>query len=300
MTTRIPTRTGPARCLCCHTPFADGYIRARTCACRWPLCTCGKCQVHCRCSRVASEHRRNNQKETCHMARNVLHLPYGKERGRYASDRRGITPTLENAWVEPDPTPTGKKELSVCSEMGKRGSLSYLSSELATVNPGNCTDENRESFRGVRKHAFPVVQPRPTVSQADKPWPKSHYLVAYSSPPFAASQGNKVDWRDFMSTNRIHLYNADNQEVGHISESTLSALIDSGLLNRESTPAALLTASTPSTPIQCLHCTSPRTTGLFCADCFERISREEATFAPAWYGPDWDEACSADERMVSA
>lgn len=92
-----------------------------------------------------------------------------------------------------------------------------------------------------------------------------------------------------MSTNRIHLYHADGQEVGHISESTLTALIDSGLLNRESTPAATIA---PASTHLCIHstCMKPATIGVFCASCFEHLRVFERAFAEEWHGPDWTEA----------
>lgn len=100
-------------------------------------------------------------------------------------------------------------------------------------------------------------------------------------------------------TNRIHLFNADGQEVGHISESTLSALIDSGLLNRESTPVATLTSSTPSTHL-CIHstCMQPASVGAFCRGCFEHLRVFEPGFAEAWYR-EWPEALACAERMMS-
>lgn len=100
-----------------------------------------------------------------------------------------------------------------------------------------------------------------------------------------------------MSTisHRIHLFNADGQEVGNISSLTLSALIESGLLDRENTPAENLA------PIHgpCIECAlHPRAIGIFCRCCFERLWACEAKWAAAWYGRDWDEAVQQAEREV--
>lgn len=97
------------------------------------------------------------------------------------------------------------------------------------------------------------------------------------------------------TSTRIHLFNADGMEIGAISEMTLSALIDSGLLDREDTPAENLA------PIHgpCIECAlHPRAIGIFCRCCFERLRACDARWAREWYGADWDEACKQAEREV--
>jgi hypothetical protein len=119
------------------------------------------------------------QRKACHMARTMINLPYGKERGRYASDRRGITPTLENAWVESDAAKSGAEELPVCPEVGKGRILRDLSRQLATTHPEDCSRQDQESLWGITEHAFPVAQLRPIVSQALSRSRCLRYLVVY-------------------------------------------------------------------------------------------------------------------------
>lgn len=94
---------------------------------------------------------------------------------------------------------------------------------------------------------------------------------------------------------RIQLFNVDGDHIGHISATTFSALIESGLLNREGTPAENLA------PIHgpCIECgLHPRAIGIFCRCCFEQLRACDARWAAAWYGLDWDEACQQAEREV--
>lgn len=102
--------------------------------------------------------RAHNQQNTCHVARIMVNLPHGKERGMYASDGRSVTRSLKNAWVEPDPTPTRETELSLRSKVGKQGILCHQSGGFATTHTGGCTDENRESLWRVDEYAFPVAR----------------------------------------------------------------------------------------------------------------------------------------------
>lgn len=97
------------------------------------------------------------------------------------------------------------------------------------------------------------------------------------------------------TSTRIHLFNADDQEIGNISELALSALIDSGLLDREDTPAENLA------PIHgpCIECNHPRAIGIFCRCCFERLLACDAKWAAAWYGRDWQEALDAAREVRS-
>ena len=122
-----------------------------------------------------------SKEKACHMARTMVNLPYGKERGMYASDGRGVTPTLKNAWVEPDPTPSRKKKLSVCSEVGERRVLRYLSGEFATTHPGSSSSENWKSFWRVIENAFPVAHLLPTNLQLLSSRVCPRYLIAHYS-----------------------------------------------------------------------------------------------------------------------
>lgn len=97
-------------------------------------------------------------RKTCHMAQSVVNLPHGKERGMYASDRRRVTRTLKNAWVEPDPAPQRETELSLCSEMGKQGILCNQSGEPTTTQTRGCSGVNKESLWRVTEYAFPVAR----------------------------------------------------------------------------------------------------------------------------------------------
>lgn len=68
------------------------------------------------------------------------------------------------------------------------------------------------------------------------------------------------EWKSMTAVStRIHLFNADGQEVGNISATTFSALIESGLLDREGTPVENLA------PIHgpCIECGR-----LLCSRCF--------------------------------
>lgn len=95
----------------------------------------------------------------------------------------------------------------------------------------------------------------------------------------------------------VKLFNADGDHIGNISEMALSALIDSGLLDRENTPVENLA------PVNgpCIECAKhPRRVGIFCKCCFERLRACDAGFAAAWYGRDWEEAVAMAEREVQA
>jgi len=120
--------------------------------------------------------------KACHMARTMIHLPYGKERGRYASDRRGVTPTLENAWVEFDAAKQGTEELSVRSEMGKGRILCNLSRKLATTHPRDCSRQDQESLWRVTKHAFPVARcDSVSIGTRHQTAVRPRYLIAHCS-----------------------------------------------------------------------------------------------------------------------
>lgn len=98
------------------------------------------------------------------------------------------------------------------------------------------------------------------------------------------------------TSTRIHLFNADGMEIGNISEMALSALIDSGLLDRENTPVENLA------PIggPCIECAKhPRAIGIFCRCCFEHLRACDAKWAASWYGLDWEEAVKMAESEVS-
>lgn len=296
MTTRIPTRTGPQRCLCCHTPYADGYIRARTCACQWPLCTCGKCQVHCRCSALANSHAmKNSEKGFTFVTIRDMILEYPSKGGTYdrngrVTDRRGGSTETENAprphqataarWTDARLQDRGIME-SEAERAGSvdRGPKEQSNEELISVSSvastcGLLSFSGSQATSGCIRYLFAILR---------------RLAIGVKEMAEVAGKG--------LSMNRIHLFDMTGQEVGHISESTLSALIDSGLLNRECTPAATLATSTHL----CIHstCMQPASVGAFCASCFEHLRVFERAFAEAWYR-EWPEALACAERMVSA
>jgi len=99
-----------------------------------------------------------DRQNACHVARFMINLPHGKERGMYASDGRRVTRTLKNAWVEPDPTSQREAKLPLRSKVGKQGILCHQSSGFATTHARRCPDKNRESLWGVTEYAFPVAR----------------------------------------------------------------------------------------------------------------------------------------------
>lgn len=130
----------------------------------------------------------------------------------------------------------------------------------------------------------------------------NHHALQWFTTYCHVAMGYEVAvWRESMTTtsHRIELFNADGSHIGNISEMALSALIDSGLLDREDTPAENLA------PIHgpCIECDHPRAFGIFCRCCFLHLRTCDAKWAAAWYGLDWDEACqqaSLEEAEMAA
>lgn len=95
-------------------------------------------------------------------------------------------------------------------------------------------------------------------------------------------------------TTRIMLFNDAGLHIGSISRMALSALIDSGLLDRDDTPVENLA------PIHgpCIECgTHPCAIGIFCRCCFTRLQACDAAWAGEWYGLDWDEAVRVAQEV---
>lgn len=120
----------------------------------------------------------------CHMATIMICLPYGKERGLYANDGRGPTPTLEIAWLEPHLAQTTQERVPLRSEVGYRRILCQRKSKLARRTTGGRTEENQEIlWKKVNREklaSLPVVDTGYIlqVSQAGRMYPVHAYYLS--------------------------------------------------------------------------------------------------------------------------
>lgn len=76
----------------------------------------------------------------CHMATNMLQLPYGNERS--TNDGRRTTSTAQRAWMELAQTETQRAGISICSEVEARRNLHHVRSQLATHHTSRSSKEN--------------------------------------------------------------------------------------------------------------------------------------------------------------
>jgi hypothetical protein len=80
----------------------------------------------------------------CHMATNMLQLPYGNE--RTTNDGRRITSTAQRAWMELAQAKTQRAGISICSEVEARRNLHHVRSQLATHYNRRSSKENYSSL----------------------------------------------------------------------------------------------------------------------------------------------------------
>lgn len=76
----------------------------------------------------------------CHMATNMLQLPYGNERS--TNDGRRTTSTAQRAWMELAQAETQRAGISICSEVEARRNLHHVRSQLATHHTSRSSKEN--------------------------------------------------------------------------------------------------------------------------------------------------------------
>jgi len=81
----------------------------------------------------------------CHMSKNMLHLPYGKERGMYANDGRRSGYIPEIARMEPVPAEARETRILLCSEVAQRGGLHCSSTSCISSDPRTSPFQATES-----------------------------------------------------------------------------------------------------------------------------------------------------------
>ena len=81
----------------------------------------------------------------CHMAINVLKLPYGNERGM--NDGRRPSPVTQRAWMELIQTQTARTRVSVCSEVEEGRDLHHIINQVAGTDRRRSSEEDRGCVR---------------------------------------------------------------------------------------------------------------------------------------------------------
>ena len=82
--------------------------------------------------------------DTCHMATDMLQLPYGNE--RIMHDGRRTTSASQRIWMEPTQAKAARKEISICSEVERRRDLYYSGVQLANNHARRSSEENSSSL----------------------------------------------------------------------------------------------------------------------------------------------------------
>jgi hypothetical protein len=109
----------------------------------------------------------------CRMARNMVCLHYGKERGMYANERGGVRPTLEGTWLATLTTPEGRQGIYLRTAGYRKGDICLFNRQLVRSTTRGCLRENQASL-------WPVTASRQSfvVSQAtNESLVSSRYLL---------------------------------------------------------------------------------------------------------------------------
>lgn len=77
----------------------------------------------------------------CHMATNMVQLPYGNE--RELNDGRRTSSTPQRTWLEPAQAETSESDIPLCSEMEEGRDLHCIFSPVAAINRGRGAEEDR-------------------------------------------------------------------------------------------------------------------------------------------------------------
>lgn len=203
-------RIGPRRCPCCKRPEGRGDARGFICGCTWDFCRkCFKCLVCCQCNTTkgpgcdtrsllglqvytAQPDMLELAHNYCHMATNMLELPYGNE--RRLNDGRRTSSATERAWLELVHAQAARAGISLCAKVESWRGLHHFKNQVANSNKRTGTGENScvrvvNIFSVVRR-----ISPRIGTSQAKSA--VCHYLFAIL--PCWARYGKRVD-REVLS-----------------------------------------------------------------------------------------------------
>lgn len=83
---------------------------------------------------------------TCHMAINMLQLPYGNE--RETNDGRRVTSASQRAWMEPLQAQAPRTGILLCSKVEARRNLHHFTNQVANPHQRGSTEENTGFLRG--------------------------------------------------------------------------------------------------------------------------------------------------------
>jgi hypothetical protein len=125
---------------------------------------------------------------TCHMAINMLQLPYGNE--RETNDGRRVTSASQRAWMEPLQAQAPRTGILLCSKVEARRNLHHFTNQVANPHHRGSTEENTGFLRGKENeitlsvaermpNCFQHLSIHSCLSYRWEPLVQSHFVLFY-------------------------------------------------------------------------------------------------------------------------